>query len=86
MTPLGLAFLAWLVAFLLGMAATILMLLFRHPGTKIFEPGVSTLTILRDPKRYVRDPYARIVQILSIAALTLGAVTIVGLVIFQVFP
>ena len=45
--------------------------------------GVSSVTILRNPREYIRDPYARIVQALSIAALALFATTIAGFVLFQ---
>jgi hypothetical protein len=79
------ALFVWFVAVLLGVIASVLMLLFRRPGTKVFEVGVSTLTILRDPRKYIRDPYARIVQILSIAALTLGGITVIGFIVWQFF-
>ena len=73
----------WVVASSLGAAAVILTLVFRRPGKRILEVGVWSVTILRNPREYICDPYARIVQALSIAALALFATTIAGFVLFQ---
>jgi len=83
MRPPTLALIAWGVACLLGGIGGVLAVLFRHPGAKVFEVGVSTLTLLQTPERYVRDPYARVVQILSIAALLLFGATIIGFVLWR---
>jgi hypothetical protein len=83
MAPLQIAVLMWVVAWSLGAAAMILGLVFRRPGKRILEVGVWSFTILRSPQEYIRDPYARIVQALSIAALALFAITIASVVLFQ---
>jgi hypothetical protein len=83
MAPPEIALVMWVVAWSLGAAAMILGLVFRRPGKRILEVGVWTFTILRNPREYIRDPYARIVQALSIAALALFATTSGGFVLFQ---
>ena len=83
MDPTELAVLMWLVACSLAAAALILTLVFRRPGKRILEVGVWSVPLLRNPREYIRDPYARIAQALSIAAIALFATTIAGFVLFQ---
>ncbi len=77
------ALILMLVATILGAVASVLLVLFKRPGVKLFKSRVSTLAILRDPRIYVREPYARAVQALGMAALALGAATIVSLMVWQ---
>jgi hypothetical protein len=72
-----------LVATLLVATASIFTVAFKRPGWRFFDSRVSTLAIIRDPSKYVREPYARAVQTLGIAGLVLGVATIVSLIVWQ---
>lgn len=70
-----------LIATMLAATSSIIVALFKRPGWSFTDPGVSTLSIIRNPAKYVREPYARAVQILGVTALALAGVTIAGLVV-----
>lgn len=73
-----------LAATLLGAAASLLAVVFKRPGSNVLDLRVSTLALLRNPGRYVRKPYARVVQTLGVAALVLGFATILSFMVWQV--
>ena len=66
-----LALLTLSTALLLGVMASALALVFRRRELPLLHESGGTLRLLRNPARYVREPYARIVRVMHVLALAL---------------
>ena len=73
---LNVAIVIWVAAMILALVAGLLTLLYRRPGVPVLDLSGGTLQVLRNPKRYIRDPYGRIVQVLTVAAFSMGMAAI----------
>jgi hypothetical protein len=43
------------------------MLLFKRPDIGLFDPTFNTISVLRNPTKFVRAPFAKYVRALAIA-------------------
>lgn len=70
------AMMLFVIGTVLAVAAAILMTMYKRPEWTLTDPWVSPLALLRDPQKYIREPFARVVQILWITGLAFGGAVI----------
>lgn len=84
MTRASIGPLILLLAVVLAAVATVLVFLCRRDGVDLTAPGSSTFDFLRNPEKYVRQPYAKIARVLGVAALVLAVLFIFVAILMHV--
>lgn len=72
---------AWVVAMVLAPLAGLAAVVFKRDDVPFMDSAGGALGLLRNPGQFVRAPYARVVQVLTIASFTAGLVAIACFVI-----
>ena len=85
MTFFTIVIVMWLTACAISLLGIIIMFMCKRPDMNYFEERVNTFTILFTPEKYIKAPYARVVQILTVISLTLFIVTIVVYAVWRNF-
>jgi len=71
------ALVIWFTAVAIGLLAGVLAVVFRRPGIGVLGQGVSTLAVIREPNKYIREPFSTVVRVLTLSCLGLACLGIV---------
>ena len=69
------------VAMALAVTATVLMFVFKRPDVQLFRDRAHALAVIREPDRFLRKPYGRIVRAFAVMSWFLGAAILVLMIV-----